>query len=170
MPKCLICESEYQPFVDFGDMPIANAFANEDEVENEYTFPMKVGFCENCNMVQLVEQPDREKMFHENYAFFSSTSNYMQQHFQKFAQSVSEIQVLDEDSFVVEIGSNDGIMLRNFLPKKIPCLGIEPSINVAQVAMDKGIKVITQFFDEPLAELISKTHQKNIKRTQLIRI
>jgi methylation protein EvaC len=160
MPKCLICESEYQPFVDFGDMPIANAFANEDEVENEYTFPMKVGFCENCNMVQLVEQPDREKMFHENYAFFSSTSNYMQQHFQKFAQSVSEIQVLDEDSFVVEIGSNDGIMLRNFLSKKIPCLGIEPSINVAQVAMDKGIKVITQFFDEPLAELISKSHQK----------
>ena len=160
MPKCLICESEYQPFVDFGDMPIANAFANEDEVENEYTFPMKVGFCENCNMVQLVEQPDREKMFHDNYAFFSSTSNYMQQHFQKFAQSVSEIQVLDEDSFVVEIGSNDGIMLRNFLSKKIPCLGIEPSINVAQVAMDKGIKVITQFFDEPLAELISKSHQK----------
>ena len=58
MPKCLICESEYQPFVDFGDMPIANAFANEDEVENEYTFPMKVGFYENCYMVQLVEQPE----------------------------------------------------------------------------------------------------------------
>ena len=83
MPKCLICEREYQPFVDFGDMPIANAFTHEDEVENEYTFPMKVGICENCNMVQLVEQPDREKMFHENYAFFPSTSNYVQQHFQK---------------------------------------------------------------------------------------
>ena len=54
MPKCLICESEYDPFVDFGDMPIANAFATKEEIENEYTFPMKVGFCESCYMVQLV--------------------------------------------------------------------------------------------------------------------
>ena len=92
MPNCLICESEYQPFVDFGNMPIANAFATEKESKNEYTFPMKVGFCENCNMVQLVEQPDREKMFHENYAFFSSTSNYMKEHFKRFADSIYELQ------------------------------------------------------------------------------
>jgi len=69
MSQCLICESGYQPFVDFGDMPIANAFSTKEELVNEYTFPMQVGFCENCHMVQLVEQPDREKMFHENYAF-----------------------------------------------------------------------------------------------------
>ena len=125
MRKCLICESEYQPFVDFGDMPIANAFATKKELEDEYTFPMRVGFCESCNMVQLVEQPDREKMFHENYAFFSSTSNYMKEHFKRFANSVSELQVLDENSFVVEIGSNDGIMLQNFLAGGIPCLGVE---------------------------------------------
>ena len=84
MSKCLICESEYQPFVDFGDMPIANAFAKKEELNDEYTFPMKVGFCDSCNMVQLVEQPERERMFHENYAFFSSTSNYMKEHFKKF--------------------------------------------------------------------------------------
>ena len=81
MSKCLICECEYHPFVDFGEMPIANAFVSEQELENEYTFQMRVGFCESCKMVQLVEQPDREKMFHENYAFFSSTSNYMKEHF-----------------------------------------------------------------------------------------
>ena len=160
MSKCLICESEYQPFVDFGDMPIANAFATKKELKDEYTFPMKVGFCESCNMVQLVKQPDREKMFHENYAFFSSTSNYMKEHFKRFADSVSELQVLDENSFVVEIGSNDGIMLQNFVVNGLPCLGIEPSENVAKIAMQKGIEVISEFFDRPLAEKISKTHQK----------
>ena len=160
MSKCLICESEYQPFVDFGDMPIANAFATKKELENEYTFPMKVGFCESCNMVQLVEQPDRKKMFHENYAFFSSTSNYMKDHFKRFADSVSELQALDENSFVLEIGSNDGIMLQNFVASGVPCLGVEPSENVAKIAMHKGIEVISEFFDRPLAEKISKTHQK----------
>ena len=160
MPNCLICESEYQPFVDFGNMPIANAFATEKESKNEYTFPMKVGFCENCNMVQLVEQPDREKMFHENYAFFSSTSNYMKEHFKLFADSIYELQDLNENSFVVEVGSNDGIMLQNFLANKVPCLGVEPSKNVAQVAMEKGIDVVTEFFDQPLAENILQKHQK----------
>ena len=160
MSKCLICESEYQPFVDFGDMPIANAFATKKELEDEYTFPMRVGFCESCNMVQLVEQPGREKMFHENYAFFSSTSNYMKEHFKRFADSVSELQVLDENSFVVEVGSNDGIMLQNFVAGGVPCLGVEPSENVAKIAIDKGIEVVSEFFDRTLAEKISKTHQK----------
>ncbi len=160
MSQCLICESDYQPFVDLGDMPIANAFATKEELVDEYTFPMQVGFCESCHMVQLIEQPDREKMFHENYAFFSSTSNYMKEHFKHFANSVSELQDLNKDSFVVEIGSNDGIMLQNFVIDKIPCLGVEPSKNVAQVASDKGIEVITEFFDQPLAESVVRTHQK----------
>ena len=160
MSKCLICDSEYSSFVDFGVMPIANAFATKEQIKNEYTFPMKVGFCGNCNMVQLVEQPDREKMFHENYAFFSSTSNYMKGHFKLFANSVSELQDLNENSFVVEVGCNDGILLENFIIENIPCLGVEPSENVAQVAMEKGIEVSTQFFDRPLAEHILQSHQK----------
>jgi len=158
--KCLICDSEYSSFVDFGVMPIANAFATKEQIKNEYTFPMKVGFCSNCNMVQLVEQPDREKMFHGNYAFFSSTSNYMKEHFKLFSNSVSELQDLNENSFVVEVGCNDGILLENFIIDDIPCLGVEPSENVAQVAMEKGIEVIIQYFDRPLAEHILQSHQK----------
>ncbi|MBT6231498.1 MAG: class I SAM-dependent methyltransferase [Candidatus Scalindua sp.] len=160
MSQCLICESDYQSFIDFGDMPIANAFATKEELVDEYTFPMQVGLCESCHMVQLVEQPDREQMFHENYAFFSSTSNYMQKHFKNFADSVVELQNLDKNSFVVEIGSNDGIMLQNFVNNNIPSLGVEPSKNVAQIARDKGIEVITQFFDQPLAKKITKDHKK----------
>ena len=160
MPKCLICENSYQPFVNFGEMPIANAFGTKEEMKNEYTFIMKVGYCDRCNMVQLVDQPDREQMFHDNYAFFSSTSNYMKEHFKEFSHAVSNLQNLDEKSFVVEIGSNDGIMLQNFIIDEIPCLGVEPSGNVAEVARGKGIEVISQFFDQQLAEKITQTHQK----------
>jgi methylation protein EvaC len=84
----------------------------------------------------------------------------MKEHFKRFANSVSELQGLDESSFVVEVGSNDGIMLQNFVTDNIPCLGVEPSKNVAQVAREKGIEVITEFFDQPLAENIIATHQK----------
>lgn len=160
MPECLICESHFEPFVDFGDMPIANAFALKENIQNEYTFPMKVGFCSECKMVQLVDQPDREMMFHENYAFFSSTSKYMKQHFKKFADSVSQLQALDKSSFVVEIGSNDGILLQNFIDDKIPCLGVEPSKNVAQVARQRGIDVVTEFFDLRMSEKIIQSHGK----------
>ena len=160
MPNCLICEKEFKPFVNFGQMPIANAFATIDDIKNEYTFLMKVGFCDNCNMVQLVEQPDREKMFHENYAFFSSTSSYMREHFKQFANSVSNLQDLSKSSFVVELGCNDGILLENYIKDNIPCLGVEPSKNGANVAISKGIEVINQFFDENLAEKILHSHKK----------
>lgn len=160
MAKCLISGSDYDHFIDFGEMPIANAFGRKEDMIDEYTFPMKVGFCVESKMVQLVNQPSRERMFHENYAFFSSTSDYMKKHFKKFASSVSELQSLSRDSLVVEIGSNDGIMLQNFLESNIPCLGIEPSKNVAKVASDKGIDVITEFFDMQLAESIVQTHGK----------
>ncbi|MDG2252932.1 MAG: class I SAM-dependent methyltransferase [Methylophilaceae bacterium] len=160
MNKCLICEAEYQSFVDFGEMPIANAFAKKEDLVDEYKFPMKMGFCKSCKMVQLAEQPERERMFHENYAFFSSTSNYMKEHFKKFANSVCELQELNERSFVLEIGSNDGIMMQNFVNRNIPCLGIEPSKNVAKVAREKGIEVLTEFFDLKLAENIITKYQK----------
>ena len=82
---------------------------------NDYRFPMKVGFCPDCYMVQLVEQPDREKMFHDNYAFFASTSSYMVEHFKVFCESIINRQSLEKDSLVVELGSNDGIMLQHFM-------------------------------------------------------
>jgi len=160
MSKCLVCENQFKTFVDFGDMPIANDFVPKEEAVNEYTFRMKVGFCKHCKMVQLVNQPERERMFHENYAFFSSTSSYMKEHFKRFAHSISETQGLDENSLVVEIGCNDGIMLQNFVSGKIPCLGVEPSRNVANVAKEKGIPVLTEFFDQSLAEKIVQSYQK----------
>jgi len=105
-------------------------------------------------MVQLVQQPDRDMMFHDNYAYFSSISSKMADHFRDFAQLVMDNFVTDKNSFVVEIGSNDGIMLRHFADKGVRHLGVEPSGNVAQVARDKGIETLCDFFEETVAENI----------------
>ncbi len=154
MPKCLICQTCYEPFTSFGRMPIANGFLTAEQFDEEYFFELRVGFCPSCKMVQLAEQPEREKMFHQDYAFFSSTSTRMALHFKAYADLIRKDYLKTSDPFVVEIGSNDGIMLQNFAKAGIRHLGLEPSDNVAQAAIKKGIQTISEFFDENLADKI----------------
>ena len=156
MKKCLICEAEINPFISFGKMPIANGFLSSEKFSSEYFFEMQLAHCTKCNMVQLIETPEKEMMFNENYAFFSGTSQVMKEHFKEFAKDVKDDYLVYENPFVVEIGSNDGIMLQHFKEWGIRHLGIEPSANVAQVAKDKGINTLVSFFDENLAEQIVK--------------
>lgn len=158
MNTCLICKNPINPFIDFGSMPLGNGFLLPEQFADEYRFPMQVGFCPACGMVQLLDQPDRERMFHENYAFFSGTSRYMALHFKAFADHVIADYLVGDNPFVVEMGSNDGIMLQNFAHAGIRHLGIEPSKNVAQVAIDKGINTVTEFFDAGLARRIVAEH------------
>lgn len=153
MCKCLICKSKVEKVISFGNMPIANGFLKEDMFEKEKFYPLEVGFCPECSMVQLTELVDKEDMFNENYAYFASTSQRMCKHFKEFAYWVME-NFLSDDPFVVEIGSNDGIMLCNYANEKIKHLGVEPSENVAQVARDRGINTVSCFFDEENAEKI----------------
>lgn len=110
-------------------------------------------------MFQIKEQPDPGKMFHGQYAFYSSTSRYMQAHFERFAKSIIEQHLPGRpDPFIVELGSNDGIMLRHFHQRGIRHLGIEPSVNVADVARSQGINTISAFFGPKLAEEIVAEH------------
>ncbi len=154
MAACRICDNPYEEFISFGDMPIANGFLLPEDYGDEYYFEMKVGFCQHCSMVQLLEQPERERMFHEDYAFFSSLSQGQIQHFKGFAEKLAAEYLRGEDPFAVEIGSNDGIMLQNLAAAGTRHLGIEPSENVAEVARGKGINTVSQFFDEKLAAKI----------------
>lgn len=158
MPDCLICKTDYEPFISFGNMPIANGFLTPDRFKDEYFFELKAGFCSKCNTVQLVEQPAREMMFNEKYPFFSSTSTHMASHFKELAETVIREYLPSPDPFVIELGSNDGIMLQNFALSSIRHLGIEPSTNVAQVAIKKGIQTVCKFFDEELANHILIKH------------
>jgi len=139
-------------------MPIANGFLLPEQFASEYFFELRVAHCTTCGMVQLVDHVDREKMFHENYAFYSSTSKRMAEHFQRLAEDVRTRHLRGKDPFVVEIGSNDGITLQHFARAGIRHLGIEPSANVAEVARGKGVQTICRFFDEALARDIVSEH------------
>ena len=158
MKKCLICSNPIEPFMSFGMMPLANGFLVPNEFTDEYFFELSVGSCPRCGMFQLMEQPNREMMFNEHYPFFSGSSKGMAVHFQEFAEHVKKDYLFSNDPFVVEIGSNDGIMLRHFADADIRHLGIEPSFNVAQVAIDSGINTISTFFDEDCAREIVKKY------------
>ena len=158
MNPCLICSQEVEPFISFGRMPIANGFLSAGDFPDEYFFDLQAGFCDRCQMVQLTELVDRERMFHDNYPFYSSTSTRMAVHFQSFAQEVLSRRIGGGNPFVVEIGSNDGIMLQHFAQAGIRHLGIEPSANVAAAAQAKGIRTIRRFFDAELAGEIVAEH------------
>ena len=157
MKPCLICQSPVEAFISFGKMPLGNGFLSREQFQGEYFFDLDVGFCRRCGMVQLLQQPERERMFHEQYAFFSGTSASMARHFRELSESVMKT-LPAVDPFVVEIGSNDGIMLRNFALAGIRHLGIEPSANVAQAAVQQGIRTVVEFFGADLARKIVSEH------------
>lgn len=142
-------------------MPIANGFLVESEFEREYFFELQVAFCTSCKMFQLVNQPDPKMMFHNNYAFFSSSSRKMAEHFEKMANNYLKHFLVGRTSpFVVELGSNDGIMLRYFAKLGIKHLGIEPSTNVAKAAQENGVNSISEFFNMETAKKIHEDYGK----------
>ncbi|MEK9628832.1 MAG: class I SAM-dependent methyltransferase [Nitrospinota bacterium] len=151
---CRICDTSLEPFMSFGKMPIANGFLTPDDFASEYFFELKPGFCENCSTLQILVQPDPEKMFHENYAFFSRTSKRMAIHFNSYAEWVKKNYLKSDDPFVVEIGSNDGLMMECFAKDRIRQLGVEPSANVAEKARGHGVETLCSFFNLEAAKKI----------------
>jgi len=134
---------------------LGNGFLFPDQFDEEHFYSLQVGFSEKSMMFQLIDQPAPEQMFHENYAFFSGTSKYMERHFCEFAQQVMGSDHLkNDDPFVVELGCNDGIMLKNFAQSNLRHLGIEPAKNVAAVANEQGVRTISEFFAEDVAKRI----------------
>ena len=164
--KCKICNYSLKKFISFGKMPVANAYLSREQIEanfQEYFYDMELGFCENCKMVQMINIVPSEKYIIKdnagktNYPFFSSTSSEMEKHFAEIAKEI-EKRFLDYNSKVLEIGSNDGIFLKNFKNRSV--IGVEPSSNVAEIALKKEIPTIVNFFSEDLAEKILNENGK----------
>lgn len=155
---CRICEAPIEPFMSFGPMPVANGFLGADQFADEYFFELAPAFCGGCGMLQLVEQPDARRMFHGSYPFYASLSRHMSAHFEGVAGEIREICGGADDPFVVEIGSNDGVMLRHLAAAGIRHLGIEPSENVAAVAREAGVETVSEFFDEDFAARVADEH------------
>jgi methylation protein EvaC len=157
--NCRICKASIVPFMSFGKMPIANGFLCKDDFKNEYFYEMKVAFCSSCYMFQLVDQPEPERMFHDKYAYHAKTSRFMCNHFSNFADWLSET-YLEKTSFVVEVGSNDGIMLEKFSEHGIKHLGVDPSSNVAEIARKNGLNTMVDFFNLKTAKKIVEEYGK----------
>lgn len=159
MTKCKICDHETQTILPLGMMPISNAFVKNPD-KNEYRFDLSVVFCPICFMVQLGTVPDAAVMFNPNYAFFSMTSVVMQEHFKEVATEILEIIKDKKNPFVVELGSNDGVMLRHIHSASVKHLGVEPAQNVAEAAEKQGISVLKKFFGNKVSQEIVKQHGK----------
>ena len=117
-----------KPVIDFGKMPIANAFLMPEQFKSEYFYNMVLGYDPNTKAIGLINRVPAEKMFHDNYAFFSSTSRGMQMHFR---QTAEKLLPYAGNGIVVEIGSNDGIMLEAWKELGVRAIGIHHSRHVA---------------------------------------
>jgi methylation protein EvaC len=150
--RCRICDGTVQEFFDFGRQPLSDAFVEPAKVGDvEFFFQLSIGICTSCSMVQLTEEVPRGYMFHEDYPYLSSGSSYMRKHFGELAERFRTTELTGDDPFIVELGCNDGVMLRALADAGIRHLGVEPSGGVADLAATKGITVRKDFFGEAVA-------------------
>lgn len=148
---CRLCGKELRVAIDFGPMPLANAFITAEQFSSEYFFNLAAGFCEPCALFQLIEQPKPEQMFHGSYPFFTGSSEGMRRHFSDLAARIRQ-DFLPEGGLIADLGSNDGTFLMNFPQDKYRRLGIEPSSNVAAAARAQGVETEISFFDFKLSD------------------
>lgn len=158
MVECRVCGGTVNEFIDFGRQPLSDAFLEPGRVDAEFFFQLAVGMCASCTMVQLVEEVPRERMFREDYPYVSSGSAVMREHFGSTARRLLDTELTGPDPFVVEIGSNDGVMLAAIQEAGVRHLGVEPSGRVAELARARGIQVRHDFFEESSAVRIRKEH------------
>lgn len=150
---CRSCGSSgIKPFLDLGTTPLADRLLTKEQLdEPEPHYPLAVAFCESCALVQLMETVDPEILFCDNYPYYSSFSPALLEHSRDNVVDLIERRSLNGDSFVVELASNDGYLLRNYVEHGIPCLGIDPADGPARVAQDTGVPTLCEFFTNDLA-------------------
>ena len=150
--QCRACAAPLEhTFVDLGMSPLANSYLSPDQLHRmEPFYPLHAYVCGKCFLVQLEQFSTPHDIFSE-YAYFSSFSDSWLSHARAYVEMIVERFHLDQRTKVVEIASNDGYLLQNFVGRGIPTLGIEPAENVAGVARKKGIETRVAFFGEKTA-------------------
>ena len=145
-------------------MPIANGFLNKRNFKKEYFYNMGVSFSEDISLFQLNNHPKPEMMFNNNYPFFTSSSNFMKNHFKEYAAWAKKKYVKKNNSRIIEIGSNDGTFLKNFKKNSFQHLGFEPSKNVSDIAKKEGINSVSKFFNRKNLSIFKNF----VKKTDII--
>jgi hypothetical protein len=153
LTKCRSCSgSNLTVFLDLGIQPIANALLDRDALRDpEPKFPLQLAFCESCALVQVTETIPADVLFGHDYPYYSSFSPALLAHSREHALSILAERRLDHDSLVVEVASNDGYLLKNFVEAGVPVLGIDPAAGPVAAARQGGVPTMQAFFDTRLA-------------------
>jgi len=161
---CRLCHAPLTTsFIDLGMSPLCESFLSADQIDHmEPYYPLHALVCEKCFLVQLKEYVKPEHIFTE-YAYFSSYSTLWVEHARRYCEMIKLRLGLGSKSQVFEIASNDGYLLRHFLPLGVPVIGIEPAVNVAKAARQKNIPTLVEFFGLKLAQrLVSEGRQADL--------
>ncbi len=163
LAACRSCAAkQIFPFLSLGDHPLANALITEEHLgEPERTYPLEVVMCTNCSLVQITETVPPEILFRD-YIYFSSFSDTMLRHARELAEGLLSERHLGPESLVIEIASNDGYLLKNFVAAGVPVLGIEPARNIARLAAEQGVRTISEFFGSDLASQLAAEYRPDV--------
>jgi hypothetical protein len=162
--KCRHCNSKLEnEFIDLGNAPPSNNYVSQDKLKlQEKSYPLRVMVCSNCWLVQTEDFSNADELFTDEYAYFSSTSISFLEHAKNYVSEITKFLKLNQNSFVVELASNDGYLLKNFVELGIPCLGIEPTKSTANVSRQKGIETIEEFFGIDCAKKLSQDKKADL--------
>ncbi|WP_043617812.1 class I SAM-dependent methyltransferase [Nonomuraea candida] len=155
---CRICGGTVKATLDLGRQPSGNGFPLPHEIEHERSFPLSAGTCDSCTMFQLLDDVPSDAKYRDEYPYHASGSAVHRAHFAGNARRFLETELTRPDAFIVEIGSNDGVMLATIAQAGVRHLGVEPCREVADVARSRGVRVLGDFFDENTAAAIRAEH------------
>lgn len=158
--NCRHCKTELEiELIDLGVQPPSNSYLKPEDLNKAELFlPLKVYVCSKCFLVQTADYTERETFFNEDYAYFSSTSQSWLRHAGEYVDNMIEKFKIDSSCFVIEVASNDGYLLRNFVNKKVPCLGIEPTKSTAEKSASFGVNTLVEFYGVETARKVREEY------------
>ncbi len=161
---CRLCSNKlFELVLDLGNQPPSNSFLTENQLNNsEKRFPLRLYICKKCYHLQLLDVVDKKHLF-SNYHYFTSANKPIIEHFKEYANHVyTKILEKKDNPFVVEIGSNDGTLLKQLKKNNVNVLGIEPARNLARISRKSKIKTENKFFNQVLAKKIAKKERADL--------
>jgi len=158
--NCRNCNTPIIEFFSLGQIPLVNSFLKKEEIPGEKKYDLTTAFCPDCFLVQLTHTIPPDQMF-KDYIYFSSTSKSFLEHCKKTADQLTKRFGLGKKNLVLEIASNDGAQLQYFKELGIQVLGVDPAKNIAEVANNKGIPTICEFFNYAFAKKLKE--EENVR-------
>lgn len=157
---CRLCHGPLgSPVLSLGDQPLSNRFPRVSETAViTSVLPLEVSLCEDCGLVQLASHVDASEHFHDDYNYVSGASSTWVAHCALYAQDLMDGHGVSTRDFVVEVGSNDGTLLKALAAEGVRGLGVEPSTQVAELARRDGVETLARFFDAEAVEAVKRTH------------